>query len=177
LNPRDIHNSRLDALNAAKDIARESGRDVKLSAVSTEQRVAERRMRGAEGDGVDRRAVARAQTGANMISADGLSERDPLLGQSKHWFRIALAEWPGLLDTAQKLETNASPGERGVDDQRIVEASGLDGSFERLIEKSAKIVEPIARQSHAGGHGVPAAFDRQAQIDGAPHRRSKIDIT
>jgi len=145
---------------------------MKRRAVRFEKRLAERRTRGAEGDGVDRRAVARAQAGANMIGADSLSECDLLFGQGKQGLRIALAEWPRPFDSPQQIETDSSPGKGGVDDKRVVKPSDLDGSFEGLVEKDAKVVEPIASQRNAGGHGVPAALNGEPQIDGAPDRRT-----
>jgi hypothetical protein len=177
LNPGGIHNARFNALNAAKDIAGESRRDVKLRAVAFKQRLAERRMRGAEGNCIDHRAIARTQARAHMIRADGLSECDLLLRESKYRFRISLSEGSCSLDSSQKVETHAAPGKRGVEDQRIVESGRLDGRFERLIEKGAKVFHPITRESYAGRHGMPPAFDRKAKINGAPHRRAKIDAT
>jgi hypothetical protein len=110
-----------------------------------------------------------------VIGADSLSESDLLFGQRKQGLWIALAERPRPFHPSQQLETDSSPGQGGVDDKRVVAPGGLDGGFEGVVEKGAKVAEPIARQRHAGGHGVPAAFRHDAMIDGAPHRRTKID--
>lgn len=177
LNAGEIDDSRFNALYAAKNIGGQFRRDMKRRAVPFEKRRAERRTRRAEGDGVDRRAVARAQSGAHMIGADDLCECDLLLGQDEHRLRIALSEWSRPLDPSQQIETDPSSREGGVEDERVFAPGDLDGRFEGLIEKDAKIVEPIARERHAGGHGVSAALDRESQIDGAPHRRAKIDTT
>ena len=177
LDAREIDDSRLDALYAAKDIARQFRRDVKLCAVSSQQRFAQRRLHGAKGDGVDRRAVPRAQAGAHMIGPDRLGERDLLLGQGKQGFGVALPEWTGLLHPSQQFETDSSSGDRRVDNQRVVETRGFDGRLQRLIEKGAKLVDLALGQSHAGGHRMPAPLDRQAHFDRAPHGGSKVDAT
>jgi hypothetical protein len=177
LNPREIDDSGLDALDSAKNIAGQFGGDMERRAVPSKERLAERRACDAKGDGVDRRAVARTQTGAHMIGSDSLSECDLLFGQGEQGLRIALTERPRPFEPSQQFETDPSPGERGVDDKRVVATGGLDGGFERLVEKDAKLVEAVARQRHAGGHGVSAAFRREAKIDGAPHRLTKVDAT
>ena len=98
-------------------------------------------MQGAKGDGVDRRAVARTQTGAHMIGPNRLSECDLLLRQSKQGFGVALPEWTSLLHPSQQFETDSSSGDCRIDNQRIVETRGVDGRRQRLIEKGAKVVD------------------------------------
>jgi hypothetical protein len=177
LNAREVDDSRLDALYAPKDIARQFRGDVKLRPVPPQERFAQRRMQGAKGDRVDRRAVPRTQTGAHMIGPNRLSESDLLLRQSKQGLGVALPEWTSLLHPSQQFETDPSSGDCRIDDQRVVETRGLDGRRQRLIEKGAKVVDLVTGQSHAGGHRMAATLDRQAQIDGAAHRRAEVDAT
>src|SRR5882724_10797167 len=92
-----------------------------------EQRLAERRGGGAEGDGLEPRPVVGSELEAHMpAGTDDLGEFGLMRGKGEDGLRIAGAERPCPLDVLDELDGGATGAQRGVDLERGQRAGDAD---------------------------------------------------
>lgn len=102
---------------------------------------------------------------------------EPLLGQHKDGFRIALSKRSGLFQSPQEVIIDAASGDSAVDNERVLRQHRLDAFDQLVVHESAKTIKLVAVERDTGSHGVTAALLNQPEFNASPHRATNINAT
>ena len=169
-------NAHFDLLAPTPGIARQGSGDMHAGARLCAQKISQRRLSRAKGDGIDGCAVARSETGPDMTILANLAHTDEaMIGECEDRLRAARAIGAGLFERIEQGDVRAARAQARIDHETVPGLREDGVPVQRILHEELESIQRISGNRRSCRHGMPATLQSDTRFHRCAHRAPEID--